>query len=68
MRRVLPVLAVGTALALLVVGLGTALNAETPPLPEGSGSVTTNASPQDGLTPSKWTETDGIRGKTPKRS
>jgi hypothetical protein len=67
MRRILPLLALSTAITLLVVGLGTALTTETPPLPTGSGSVGTNGPQADGTTPSKWTETDGFGGSAPKK-
>ena len=70
MRRVLPLLALFSVLAVLGVGIGTALTAETPSLPAaGVGApATTTASQPDRAAPSKWTETDFGFGSAPKRS
>lgn len=64
MRRILPLLALSTAITLLVVGLGNALNAGTNAPTADSGN-TTVLSP-DGTTPSKWTETQF--GRAPKKT
>lgn len=66
MRRVLPLIALSAAVILLVVGLGSALTAESTPVTE-PGSVG-NAPARDGTPQSKWIETDFGNGNQKKRS
>lgn len=68
MRRLLPPLVLFSALAVLAVGLGTALTAETPALPAaGASAPADETAPRNAeTTPSKWTETQF--GRAPKRS